>query len=244
MFPVKVEQFEGPLDLLLSLIEREKLNITEVSMAAVTDQYLLLVKDLADRRQLEELADFLVVAARLLLIKSRSILPQLSPQEEEEIGDLERRLKIFQEFHDASKGLEEILASHRVSFFRPKAIREEHVQFSPPKLLKPERLSQVFLEIISQCEPIMPVKRFTFDSRISIQDKIAELKEVIAQRLESYFHHLIKDSSSRTEIIVSFLALLELVKQRQAVAMQNDLFDDIKISAAQAVESVSSSVVQ
>ena len=235
MLPVKVEQFEGPLDLLLSLIEREKLSITEVSMAAVTDQYLLLVKELAENRQLEELADFLVIASRLLLIKSRSILPQMTPQEEEEIGDLERRLKIYQEFHEASKGLAEVLALHRVSFFRPKTIREESIQFSPPKLLKADRLAQVFQEIIAQVPPPIPVKRLTFDSRISIQEKMEELKAVISQRLESYFHHLVKNSSSRTEIIVSFLALLELVKQRHALAEQNDLFEDIKISAAATV---------
>lgn len=230
MFDIKTEQFEGPLELLVKLIENEKVAITEVSLAHVTDQYLSRLSDLSLYRHVDELADFLVVAAKLLLIKSRKLLPNLSEEEKEEIEDLEKRLKIYQEFYNASKVLEKLYAGNRVSFPRRVRIVQEEVRFSPPHRVSGQMLTDVFSKILAVAQkPLHPVRSMSFDSRISIQDKIFHIKNALAKRIRCSFRQLITDQSSRTELIVSFLALLELVKQRHADVLQEALFQDIQV---------------
>lgn len=229
MLDVKVEQFEGPLELLVRLIENEKLPITEVSLAAVTDQYLAQLSLRSADASLDDLADFLVVAARLLLIKSRKLLPQISVEEESEIKDLERRLKIYQEFAAAAKTLEKIYNHHRVLFSRRVHPANEAVCFAPPPRLRQEKLAAVMADIVKKQEPSTPHKKFTFDSRISVQEKIAALKSALCARGIHSFRSLIGTDASRSDLIVSFLALLEIVKQQHATVAQNALFDDIRI---------------
>src|SRR3989338_9236417 len=107
MYQTKLEQFEGPLHLLLELIEAEKLDITSIALSKVTDQFLDYLTETSDLHP-EELADFLVVAARLLLIKSRALLPSLTGEGDEE-ADLERQLKIYREYYEASKSMHALL---------------------------------------------------------------------------------------------------------------------------------------
>jgi segregation and condensation protein A len=104
MYNVKLEKFEGPLELLLELIEKEQLKITELSLAHVADQYLDYIKN-HDSIALENLADFLTIASRLILIKSRALLPmlQVTPEEEEEIQDLAKQLEEYKKFREASQ---------------------------------------------------------------------------------------------------------------------------------------------
>lgn len=230
MLDIKLEQFEGPLELLLRLIENEKLTVTEISLATVTDEYLKRLEEMSLYRHVDELADFLVIAARLLLIKSRKLLPSLSTEEEEDILDLEKRLKIYQEFHSASKVLEKMWNAHRVSFARSvRMIVPEEVHFSPPQRIDCQKLELVFRTIIAVQIVAPQTHRLTFDSRISIQDKISHIKGVLEKRIRCSFKNVVDDHSSRTEVIVSFLALLELVKQREATVSQENLFDDIHI---------------
>lgn len=230
MLDVKIEQFEGPFELLFRLIENEKLTITEISLAAVTDEYLKRLEEMSMFRHVDDLAEFLVIAAKLLLIKSRKLLPSLSNDEEEEIHDLERRLKIYQEFHAASKVIEKLWNAHRVGFPRSvRTVASTEIRFSPPPRVDAQKLEMVFRAIIATQEVVQPIHRLTFDSRISIQEKIFDIKEVLKKRIKCSFYQVLNDESSRTEIIVSFMALLELVKQREALVSQEKLFDDILI---------------
>src|SRR3989338_1878896 len=98
-----LDQFSGPLDLLLSLLEESKLNISEVSLSSITEQYLTYLDTLEDNRA-EELADFLVVGSRLLLLKSKMLLPQFAPEEDEGTS-LEEQLRLYKVFLEASKGV-------------------------------------------------------------------------------------------------------------------------------------------
>lgn len=229
MLDVKVEQFEGPLELLVRLIENEKLPITEVSLAVVTDQYLNQLSLRSADASIDDLADFLVVAARLLLIKSRKLLPQISVEEESDIKDLERRLKIYQEFAAAAKTLEKIYNRHRVLFSRRVRLTNERVSFSPPSRLKVDKLAVVMADIVKKQVPAIPQKKFTFDSRISVQEKIAALKSALRVCATCSFRSIVGNDASRSELVVSFLALLEIVKQQHATVAQNALFDDICI---------------
>lgn len=230
MLDIKLEQFEGPLELLLRLIENEKLTVTEISLAAITDEYLKRLEEMSLYRHIDELADFLVVAARLLLIKSRKLLPSLSQDDEEDILDLEKRLKIYQEFHAASKIIEKLWNAHRVGFPRSvRTVMREEVRFAPPRRVDCQKLEAVFRVICAAQLVVPPIQKLTFDSRISIQDKISDIKRVLEKRIRCSFQQVLNDQSSRTEVIVSFLALLELVKQREATVSQANLFDDIRI---------------
>ena len=113
----KIDKFEGPLGLLLQLIEKEELDITQISLAKIADQYIEYIKQAKELKP-EELADFLVVAAKLLLIKSRALLPFLKGEAEQEIQEFEEQLRMYQEFLSAAKKLEIIIGQKRFSFAR------------------------------------------------------------------------------------------------------------------------------
>ncbi len=231
MLAVKVEQFEGPLDVLLSLIQEEKLDITTVSLASVADQYLGRLGSFAESLRANELADFLVVAAKLLFIKSKLLLPYLTQEDEQEIHDLAQQLKIYKEFLTASKNLQRILSEHRISHTRPFSLNagsEEHL-FFPPKKLNKNTLRDAFHTLITKAEIQKPSVKITFDAGVTVQEKIAFLRELAVSEPLSFLT-LLRDSKSITEIIVSFLALLELVKQRQFLVTQHALFEDIIIT--------------
>ncbi|MBI4239627.1 segregation/condensation protein A [Candidatus Uhrbacteria bacterium] len=233
MLDVTLEQFEGPLDLLLRLIEQQQLDITEVSLARVTDEYLTRVSHLSREIQSDELADFLVVASKLILLKSRSLLPQITADEEQEIEDLARQLKIYQEFANASRQLEKLFLERRILFPRDvKPVVEEG--FSPPPTISKDLLKKTFLDIIARAEVVVNIpKKIVFDTRISIYDKIHHIKELLSKRVRTYFSACFSKGTTRAEVIVSFLALLELVKQRYAVVRQDNLFEEIHIEAFQ-----------
>ena len=130
----KIDKFEGPLALLLQLIEKEELDITEISLAKIADQYIEYIRSCKGIGP-EELADFLVVAAKLLLIKSRALLPFLKGEAEEEIEEFEHQLRMYKEFLEAAKKIEAIIGKKRFSFareFNRQAFLASAHLFSPP----------------------------------------------------------------------------------------------------------------
>ncbi len=229
MLAVKVEQFEGPLDVLLQLIEEEKLDVTTLSLANVADQYLTHLALIADHLRASEIADFLVVAAKLIYIKSKLLLPFLTQEDEQEIEELTQQLKIYQEFHRASKVLQKLLSEGRTTFSRPFSFDREQVMFLPPKRLIASTIREAFVHLLMREEKIVQVPRMTisFDPGISLQEKIALLKSLALSERALSFLQLVRDAKSKTEIIVNFLAILELVKQRFLVVSQESLFQDI-----------------
>src|SRR3989338_5754378 len=230
MHKIKVKQFEGPLDLLLQLIEDQKLEITEVSLAEVTEQYIQLLHQQSTQEKIpaDQLADFLVIAARLLLIKSRALLPFLV-WEEEEPEQLTSQLKIYKEYLDASKVIAALIAKKHFSFSREKLLTGQEITFSQPSQLKSSRLAEVFAEIIRALEPLIGLPTEIIRKTISIQEKIQQIRQKIYQQATTRFSEILKDAKDRTEVVVSFLALLELVKQKIVVVRQKNTFDDILI---------------
>jgi segregation and condensation protein A len=229
MLEISVDSFEGPLDLLLRLIEQEQLDITDVSLAKVTDQYLQKLSELSLERHVDELADFLVIAAKLLLIKSRLLLPHITQEEEEEIDDLQQRLKIYQEYLQAAKQLEKLYNAKTVSFPRSVPQVPQTVQFAPPNHCTSALLGEVFRSLIATLEiPVRIPKKIVFDSRVSIQEKMSHIRALISQCGTMRFHQALT-LGSVSDIVVSFMALLELIKQRAVLVEQEELFSDIHI---------------
>lgn len=230
MYKVKLKEFEGPLGLLLQLTEERKLDIGEISLAKVTDQYLNYLKKL-ENIPLEDLANFLVIASRLILIKSRLLLPalELTEEEEENIEALKRQLEEYKKFKELAKKIEEIALTKKIAYSREKYQGLKTI-FYPPKDFKLEDLKNTFkklLEEIALLEEKLPEESLKL--KISIEEKIKQIQEKLSDRIQTTFQDLTKKTKSKIDIIVSFLALLELVKQKIVAVEQKRAFEDIKI---------------
>lgn len=232
MLNIKVGEFQGPLGLLLQIIEKEEMDITQVSLAKIADQYIEYIKK-SENINTEEMADFLVVAARLLLIKSKALLPYLYPEEEEEIEELERQLKMYKEFLEAMKQVEKMIGKKKFMFareFNRKAIMANINLFSPPKNLQAKDLKMIFEDLLGRVKPPEKLKEEKLERKINIEDKIKAIQELVFTRMKTNFAEILKNAESKTEVIVSFLAMLELIKQRDITVEQEGLFNEILIS--------------
>ncbi|MFA5023640.1 MAG: segregation/condensation protein A [Patescibacteria group bacterium] len=230
------EKFSGPLGLLLSLIESEEMDITEINLAKIADEYVNYVRQATDIDP-EELADFLVVAAKLLFIKSKALLPYLyTGEEEEEIDDLERQLRMYKEFVNASLKIKEII-NQKKFLFLPPLIKNRRAQFnlpvfSAPTKVTPEVLRAVLMTLVEalakQQEEKLPEKKL--EPKINIEEKIILIKKMLLDKLRVNFSKLLAAAETRTEIIVSFLAVLELAKQKELFFEQEELFSEIHLT--------------
>lgn len=224
MYKVKFEQFEGPLELLLTMIEEERLDITKVSLAKVADEFVEHVKQA--KLPPEEVADFLLVASKLLLIKSQALFPDL--QMENEGPALETQLKILKLYHDASRQIEQMIKQGNFVYFREK-IPVERI-FRPPEKLRVGDLREAFLAVVRVLEPLVRIPRKIVLKAISIQERIQRLRDLVLSKLTTSFKNFIGGKAGdKTEVIVSFLALLELCKQRVVEVKQEKMFQDILI---------------
>ncbi len=226
MIHVRVKAFEGPLDLLLQLTEQNQLDISTVALAEVTDQYLGSLEHV-ERVHPEELADFLVIAAKLLFIKSKILLPNLDLSEEEG-PSLEEQLKLYQTFVHAAEIIRKLYRKKRVMFGREHPATLEPL-FAPPARLEFSVLREVLKQVLEKLEPIAWVPQATIARAISLQEKIESIRRLLRVHSVVNFRQVLERATSRMDIIVTFLALLELVKQRNAVVVQERNFSDIRI---------------
>ncbi|PIZ77949.1 MAG: hypothetical protein COY02_04355 [Parcubacteria group bacterium CG_4_10_14_0_2_um_filter_41_6] len=222
MYKIKIQDFEGPLNLLLKLIEQEKLDITKVSLANIVDQYLARIDEMGERLSTAELADFLVVASRLLVIKSHVLLPSLSA-DDESVDDLEHQLKMYKAYRDAANQVRNMINKNRFSFARQRIKLAREVEFSAPKKLSANMLSAVLRDLIAQLQKTMTcLPKKTITKIASLTERISNLRDILRKVQKIGFKDFIKSAKNRAEVVVSFLALLELAKQRHLVAEQND----------------------
>ena len=232
-YQVALPVFEGPLALLLHLIERQELDITQVSLAQVTNQYLEYLSQVSERDP-DHLADFLVVAAKLLLIKSRVLLPQPpaapAPEEAEaDIGeDLIRQLIVYKQFKQAAAWLGEVESGGRQSYIRLAGtpVLERVTDLSEVTL--DDLLAVVHRVLATQAE--MPsVNGVVTPATITIADQMElNARETDHGRSVS-FRRLLERTSNRVEIIVTLLAVLEMIKRLQIIVRQDRLFGEIEI---------------
>jgi len=226
MIDFKLQQFSGPLDLLLNLIGEEKLDISEVSLSTVTEQYLEYLEKIEEKVP-EELADFLLVAAKLLLLKSKRLLPQFTP-EEAEGPSLEDQLRLYQAFVKASHKLNKRWLSDLKSYFRVEPPRRP-AEFIPPENFNRNSLHESLVKLLKKLQPLPDLPQTYLGKTVSIKEKIEHIRNLLKKAEKVSFKELLESGASRSEIITSFLALLELVKQENVTLSQQDHFSDILI---------------
>ncbi|MEI7890883.1 MAG: segregation/condensation protein A [bacterium] len=228
-YNIKLEQFEGPLDLLLQLTQQEKLDITRVSLAKITDQYLEYIAQ-AKNITLAHLADFLTVASRLILIKSKALLPMLefTEEEEEEIKDLEYQLAEYKKFKDVAVKMAELFDSLDHSFSRDGFVGLPNL-FYPPKNITSEDLLKSFSKMLGEIPVQEKLEQEMIENVLTLEDKILHLQKTLRRKVETSFSELVSNAKDKVEIVVSFLAMLELVKQRIIHVEQGELFSEINL---------------
>ncbi len=233
---IKFEKFEGPLSLLLKMIEMEELDITEVSLAQIADQYVDFIRN-DENIDPDHMTDFLIVAARLLYLKSRALLPYLvlDDEEEENIEELEKQLKMYKEFLLASEKIEEILKKENIMFAREfnRKVALFASKFSPPKNLSSKDMANVFEELLVRIKPAEKMKEEIIERKVSMEEKILHIQKVILNKIKTSFDKIVSSNASKSEIVVSFLAALELMRQKEIVLSQEGLFGEIKIQKAE-----------
>lgn len=236
MYEVRLDQFSGPMEKLLELIEDQKLEITQVNLAAVTGDFIKHVEGLGDRVDSNILADFVVVASRLLLIKSKTLLPslQLTDEEQGDMIDLELRLRLYQEFKIASGHIKAMWDKNAIAYSRPllSALGEKSF-FYPPKGVDTARMQLAMNSLFTVLQGLLPESKKIKIAVVSLQDKIAELTTRLSEAAEHNFKGL-SGSKNRNEVIVLFLAVLHMLANRLMHAEQGDTFGDIKLKRPEA----------
>lgn len=233
-YKVQTSVYEGPLDLLLSLIERAELDITAVSLASVTDQYLAHLQGL-ERMIPDEISAFLVIAAKLVQIKSEALLPrppEREPGEEDPGESLVEQLKLYKRYKEIASWLEERQSNNLRTFLR----------VAPPPKVEPKLdLSNLTLEkLLTAAESVFaksrqkePLGTIITPPRVTIREKIDLITRTLKNIQRMTFSGLITEKATRVEIVVTFLALLELVKRYRVTAKQEVLFGDIEFERSE-----------
>jgi len=232
VYQITLPVFEGPYDLLLQLIEREKLDISSVSLARVTDQFLAHLSEV-EQLQPAELADFLTVGSRLVLIKSRLLLPRppaAGDEEEEDPGEaLARQLREYKRFKEAAAQLRTIEESDHRTFWRDAPPPELGRRLSLEEL-DISGLLQAAMAALGALPPPPPVPAgVVVPFTLTIQDQIGLIREATAGGRSVTFQSLVRGATYRLEIIVTLLAVLELIKRRQIAVAQSALFGEIEL---------------
>ena len=243
---VKLDAFDGPLDLLLHLIEKNKVSIYDIPIVLITEQYLEYVNQM-DHEDLDVVSDFLVMAATLLDIKSRMLLPKVEKEEEEDEEDEEdpraelvRRLLEYKMYKYMAQELEEREQEAELLFFKEPTIPREVAKYEEPldldKLLDGltlAKLQKVFDAVMKRnANKLDPVRsRFSTIRRepISLEQKVRSVLSYAREHRHFKFSDVLERESDRLEIVVAFLAVLELMKMGRIHLVQEKLFDEIQL---------------
>ena len=232
-YPVKLQNFEGPLDLLLHLIRKNEINIYEIPIVLITDQYLAYL-DLMQELDLDVAGEFLVMAATLIHIKSRMLVPRIETEEavedEEDPRDaLVRRLLEHQKFKAAAELLHERETVRSAQWTRPDG-RIEDIAGEPfERELEVDLFSllQAFQAVIARTRerPPMPLP----DEVVPIETRIEQLLDRLSETEACGFEELFDDASSRRDVLTTFLALLEMIRLKLVRVFQSDTFGPIRV---------------
>ncbi len=229
-YKFKLDQFEGPLDLLLHLIKITKIDIRDIFLSDITEQYLEMMKNIDDV-DVEKASEFINMSATLLEIKSRHLLPVESEETEEE--DPEQRLirqieeyKIFKEQGEVLAKIEDISR-----FYKAPDNSVGEFKYELPDKLSSDALVQAFTALMQKMTikaEVVQEKKIVKD-RFTVAQKISQIKDMLLTKKEFKFNDMFEESYSKSEVINTFLALLELLKRQYITVVQNGLFDEIDI---------------
>lgn len=240
--PVKLEVFEGPLDLLLHLIEKNKVDIYDIPIALITDQYIEYIQ-LMKENQLDILTDFLVMAATLLRIKSAMLLPKDEEEgeaEEDPREELTRRLIEYKMYKYASQELKDMSIEASKRAYRSEKLPPEVAGFKEEVKAEDvigdttfELLTKLFNEIMKRNANKLDPIRSSFGKinkeEVNFNEKVLNIQKYGIKHKKCNFKKLINDSSSKVEIIVTFLGILELIKMGRVSIVQNDIYGEIEV---------------
>ena len=231
-YHINTEVFDGPLDLLLSLIEKRKLLINDIALSEVANDYLKYVER-HDNLPVSETAQFVLVGSTLLLIKSKSLLPVLTLTDEEKnsVENLELRLKIFDKYKTIARGLVDIY--DKSPLFTRKKISKRKSEFSPDKTITLENLVIYIKNVVKSLPKLKPTLNKTVVQKVvSLEDMMKKLTERINSSMQVSFRQFSSDApDGKLNTIVSFLAMLELVRQGVIRVEQSEMFSDINMQS-------------
>ncbi|KND49647.1 MAG: segregation and condensation protein A [Parcubacteria bacterium C7867-008] len=227
-FTIQASGHEGPLELILELIEKRKLQVNELSLSQVTDDFITYVRS-HEAFPMEDASNFIGVAATLLLIKSRSLIPELelSTDEEQDVDDLKRRLEQYEKAREASRVLGQLFGRNVMV---SAGDRVPEVMFAPSRDLTLEALQVALGNALNALEKEEKLPEVRVKPTISLEDMMDSLKRRVEHAMTMSFKEFTGDKAERVEMIVSFLALLELVKQGHVETEQFGTFGDIRIT--------------
>jgi segregation and condensation protein A len=233
-FKVRVGEFEGPLELLLDLVEKRKLHISDISLTQVADEFIEHIKSY-EEFPVADSADFILVASTLLLIKSKSLLPNLDLTEEEQVSieDLENRLTIYKKYKELSLEIGKMFGNF---LYFAQESKQSLVVFSPTPDINLSSLKNALTDALNN----MPAKievlpKVTVTKIISLEEMVDRLSDRIEKSLKTSFRDFSgMGRAEKVDVIVGFLAMLELVKRGMVRVSQDKHFEDISIESERA----------
>ena len=243
----KLEHFEGPLDLLLHLIEKNKVSIYDIPIVEITNQYLDYVNHM-DKEDLNLVSDFLVMAATLIDIKSRMLLPREEEEESEEEDprtELVNRLLEYKKYKYISQELADLEDSAGLHLFKPATVPPEVARYEPPVDLDElldgltlARLQTIFHQVMKRKEDKIDRVRSPFGTikkePISLEERIGSVMDYARKHRTFRFRQILEQGADKLEVVVTFLAILELMKIGKIHLTQEHLFDDMEIETLEA----------
>jgi segregation and condensation protein A len=242
LYKVKTPIFEGPLSLLLDLIERRKLFVNEIALAQVTDDYVSYIKTLQNEQEgqttetklLSDITSFIIIAATIILIKSKSLLPNmlLTEEEENEIGTLEDRLKLYKVAKDAGEYVKKVFG--KATMYAPLERKNDEVVFTPDERITASFMRELAGDVLRAIPKKEVLPEIEVKKVISIEEMIGNLGKRIEEGFATSFREFSGHKGTHTKeekvfVIVSFLAMLELVRQGILDVLQNGHFDEIEM---------------
>lgn len=228
-YVIKTEGFEGPLELLLDLVEKRKLFVNEISLATVADDYIQHLKQF-EKMPVDFVSNFLIVASTLILIKSKSLLPALSLTEEEtqDIDELERRLREYQKIRELAVHVKQMFGENIL--FPKGQPREREVVFTPSEEISTQSIFSAIRDVVLHFPKKITLPKVIVKKVISLEDMMDRLTTRITGSLKMSFRDFAGvGKEEKVNIIVSFLAMLELVKQGMIAVTQGEHGSDIEI---------------
>ena len=242
---IKLQVFEGPLDLLIHFIDNNKVNIFDIPIVLITKQYMEYVNEMPTH-DLDVVSEFMVMAATLLDIKAKMLLPKEVDEEGEEIDprqELVEQLLQYKMYKYASYELKDMQGAAEKSFYRKESLPYEVKKYEPPTDISEligdltlQKLHMIFNDVMKrQKNKIDPIRsKFGKIEReeVSLSDKMDYIVNIVHGRKDVSFFRLLSSQESKMHVIVSFLAVLELMKVGKIVICQEEIFDDIIINAA------------
>ena len=227
-YSIKTEHFEGPLELLIELVEKRKLLINNINLATVTDEYIARVNEMQEQ-SLPNTAQFITLAATLLLIKSKSLLPvlELTDEEETTIHDLEDRLRLYKIYRDVALSLQNEFGSKMM--YEPEYTPPRDPVFLPDDFCTMPALIEAMGRAITNLPKPVVKQTAKVKLMISLEEMITNLRKRIERQIKTSFFEMRGSEPERKNVIVGFLAILELFKQGNLIITQIDRFYDIEI---------------